>query len=99
MSRNQKAPTPAPQEATPAPGSQSATKSKGKKFSFSFGFLRKENGDKGFEGKVAPSKRELEAQSAKRKAHRAKTQGGLKQQPAPALEAESEAEERVAQPV
>jgi hypothetical protein len=49
-----------------------------------------------FASKVAPSKRELEARAAKRRAQRAKTQGGLKQQP---VSAESEVEEQIAQPV
>jgi hypothetical protein len=83
--------TPAPE----TPNQEAQPAKKGRKFSFSFSFLRKSDTDKEFQGKVAPSKRELEAQSAKRKAQRARVQGGLKQH---VLEPENETEEQIAQP-
>jgi hypothetical protein len=93
---NQKTPTPAP-EAALATESQAPAK---KKFSFSFDFFRKDSskafgkGSKEFAGKVAPSKRELEARAAKRRAQKAKMQG-IKQQPTPV---ESEETEKQLQP-
>lgn len=53
---------------------------KAAKFSFSFDFFRKNNSNNEFAGKVAPSRRELEARATKRRAQKAKTQGGIKQQ-------------------
>lgn len=94
MSQNPKTPTPAPQAEASTQDTQAA-KPKSKKFSFSLSFFRKGNNDKTYAGKVAPSKRELEAQAAKRRAQRAKTQGGLKPQPAPVTETENELEEAV----
>ena len=86
MSRdNPKAPTPVPQAAA---SNQALGK---KKFSFSFSFLRKSNAEKGFESKVAPSRRELEVRATKRKTQKDKEQGGLKL--APALAAEPEEQE------
>jgi hypothetical protein len=90
---NQKPPAPAT-EATTQDGQASK---KAKKFSFSLNFFRKNNNEKEFAGKVAPSKRELEAQATKRRAQRAKMQGGLKPQPAP-VEAEAEESEEHLQP-
>jgi hypothetical protein len=86
-----KTPTPQPHEAANVQAPAKAKKT------FSFSFFRKDNGDKAFADKVAPSKRELEAQAVKRRAQRAKMQGGLK--PQPTLHAESEVEEQVVQPV
>lgn len=92
---NQKPTTPAPEAEAPAKDSQAPAK---KKFSLS-DLFRKNNTNKEFEGKVAPSRRELETRAAKRRAQKAKMSGGIKPQPVPAPEVKNEETEEQLQPV